>query len=208
MERTIVKGKLVRKSKKEYVVPAGMSAEVTLDLSSSEFSTRFRVMENASLVFRTRISGTSSFECDCLLEGSGAKTDFIHNVLAENKDVVGMKGGVRHTAHNTSSTLVSRAVADGSAKVDFSAFAYVGKEAPGAKSRVELKALVLKETADVRADPVLEILNDDVECSHAASVAEIDPQKLFYLQSRGISEEQARKLIVNGFLAGGICWGF
>ena len=62
------------------------------------------------------------------------------------------------------------------------------------------RILLLSDQAHAEAIPDLEILTDDVKCSHAASISNLDEEHLFYLMSRGLSKKQVEKLIVNGFL--------
>ncbi len=67
-------------------------------------------------------------------------------------------------------------------------------------SFVSQRFLLLDEGAQAEAIPSLEISADDVKASHSAAISHIDAEKIFYLVSRGISEEEARMLIVDGFL--------
>ncbi|MCA9369371.1 SufD family Fe-S cluster assembly protein, partial [Candidatus Woesebacteria bacterium] len=63
------------------------------------------------------------------------------------------------------------------------------------------RVLLLSDTATAETVPDLEILTDDVKCSHAASVSRIPEEQIFYLQSRGIERSTAEDMIVEGFLA-------
>ena len=60
--------------------------------------------------------------------------------------------------------------------------------------------LLLSETAEVNAKPELEIYADDVKCSHGATTGELDEEMLFYLRSRGLKREEAKKILVEGFI--------
>jgi Fe-S cluster assembly protein SufD len=64
----------------------------------------------------------------------------------------------------------------------------------------ESRNLLLSREAHSDAIPGLEIEADDVRCTHAAAVAQLDPEQLYYLRSRGLSEERARKVVIEGFL--------
>jgi Fe-S cluster assembly protein SufD len=63
------------------------------------------------------------------------------------------------------------------------------------------QALLLSPDAEVDTKPELEIFADDVKCSHGATVGELDAEQLFYLRSRGISDAEAREILVRAFLA-------
>ena len=65
----------------------------------------------------------------------------------------------------------------------------------------EARNLLLGKKAHADAIPGLEILADDVRCTHAAAIAQIDPEQIFYLRSRGLSETAASRLVVEGFLS-------
>ncbi len=203
-----INGELIKKSENEFIVPKGQRAELTLDIASISSKIQFHILDGAYLFLRTRITGSSSFACDCFLEGEGAKVDCITVVLAENSDVVKTRSNVHHLVSSTHSRLLSKGVAYGHSQIDFLAFAGIQSAAAKSTSKVDLKALIMDEDAKIRADPVLEILNNDVSCTHSASVTEISPKKLFYIQSRGLSEETSRRMVVDGFLAGGVCFGF
>jgi Fe-S cluster assembly protein SufD len=64
----------------------------------------------------------------------------------------------------------------------------------------ESRNLLLSDTAHADAIPGLEIEADDVRCTHAAAVAQVDAEQLFYLRSRGVSEEDAKRVVIEGFL--------
>ena len=62
------------------------------------------------------------------------------------------------------------------------------------------KAILLDETSEFNAKPELEIYADDVKCSHGSSSGSLDENSIFYLMSRGLSYQQSKELLVNGFL--------
>jgi Fe-S cluster assembly protein SufD len=65
----------------------------------------------------------------------------------------------------------------------------------------ESRNLLLSSAAHADAIPGLEIEADDVRCTHAAAVAQVDPEQLFYLRSRGLTQDNAKRLVIEGFLA-------
>jgi len=105
-----------------------------------------------------------------------------------------------HAAPNTNSDLAFRGVlAEGSTAV----WRGMIKVDPGAQQTdafQESRNLLLSPNAHADAIPGLEILADDVRCTHAAAVAQVDKEQLFYLTSRGINDEDAKALIIEGFL--------
>ena len=78
--------------------------------------------------------------------------------------------------------------------------ARIAPGAAGAEAYQENRNLLLSPDARAESIPELEILTDDVRCSHGATVAPLDPEQLFYLASRGLPRQQAMRVIVYGFL--------
>ena len=75
----------------------------------------------------------------------------------------------------------------------------VRKEAQKTDARQSNRNLMLSRDAEIDTKPQLEILADDVRCSHGATIAQLDEDELFYLRSRGLDRTRARKLLVHGF---------
>ena len=73
--------------------------------------------------------------------------------------------------------------------------------AQGTDAKQQSRNLLLSEAAQVDTKPQLEIYADDVKCSHGATVGALDPEELFYLQSRGLNGDDARNLLTYGFAA-------
>ncbi|HEY59128.1 MAG TPA: Fe-S cluster assembly protein SufD [Anaerolineae bacterium] len=105
-----------------------------------------------------------------------------------------------HYALNTKSDLLFRGVMRDISKSVWQGMIYVDKKALKADGYQVNNNLMLSSSAHTIANPGLEILTDDVRCSHGVTITEIDLEQLFYLQSRGIDKQQSVKLIVNGFL--------
>ena len=76
----------------------------------------------------------------------------------------------------------------------------IGKEAKNSNAYLAGHAILLSEDAKSDAIPGLEILTNDVKATHSASVSQIDDEQIFYIMSRGLSESEAKKFIVLGFL--------
>jgi Fe-S cluster assembly protein SufD len=104
-----------------------------------------------------------------------------------------------HNAPNTTSDLLFKGALKGQSRSVWQGMIYV---APGAQKTDGYQAnrnLVLSDNARADSIPGLEILADDVRCTHGATVGKIDPTELFYLLSRGIPQREAEQLIVEGF---------
>jgi Fe-S cluster assembly protein SufD len=105
-----------------------------------------------------------------------------------------------HLAPRTVSDYLGKGVLAGRATARWRGMVRVGPKAAGADGYQANRTLMLSEQAVAESIPGLEILSDDVRCSHGVTVGELDSEELFYLRTRGISEPDARRLLVGGFL--------
>jgi len=90
---------------------------------------------------------------------------------------------------------------DGKTRGIFNGKIYVHPGAQQTDARQQARSLLLSDEARVDAKPELEIFADDVKCAHGAAIGQLDPEELFYLQSRGLHLETARNLLTYGFAA-------
>jgi len=107
---------------------------------------------------------------------------------------------IQHSAPRTVCSTSLRGTSADSALVRFFGRIIIDSGCAQSNSFLEERILLLSPNARGEAVPELEILTDDVKCSHAASLSTIDAQQAFYLQSRGLTEAQAQKLLVESFL--------
>jgi Fe-S cluster assembly protein SufD len=106
-----------------------------------------------------------------------------------------------HAAPDTTSDLAFRGLIGGRSTAVWRGMIKVDEGAQRTDAFQEARNLLLGKKAHADAIPGLEILADDVRCTHAAAIAQIDPEQVFYLQARGLDEASAAQLIVEGFLA-------
>ena len=105
-----------------------------------------------------------------------------------------------HAAPNTSSTIVSKSVARGGGRTSYRGLIQVNPGAKGAKSTVRCDALLVDDESRSDTYPYNDIREDDVSMGHEATVSKIGEDQLFYLMSRGMTEEEAMAMIVRGFI--------
>ena len=106
-----------------------------------------------------------------------------------------------HAAEDTTSDLAFRGVLDGRSTAVWRGMINVDKGAQRTDAFQDCRNLLLSKKAHADAIPGLEILANDVRCTHAAAIAQIDPDQLFYLRSRGLDEGVAKRLVIEGFMA-------
>lgn len=107
---------------------------------------------------------------------------------------------IEHLSPETYSEQLVKGVVDGEAKGVFQGKIHIAPNAVCTEGRQLHKALLLSDTAEIDCKPELEIFADDVKCSHGAASGELDEEQLFYMRSRGIDEDEARRILVEAFL--------
>jgi len=111
-----------------------------------------------------------------------------------------LKTDINHKyEHCKSSQLIKSVLLDNS-KGTYQGKIYVDKNAQKTNGYQLSKALVLSDSSEFNSKPELEIYADDVKCSHGSTTGNIDENSVFYLMSRGLSKDQAKKMLVEGFL--------
>src|SRR5436190_16537110 len=109
-------------------------------------------------------------------------------------------GKAVHVAPNTTSTITSKSISKDGGRASYRGLLEVAPGATGAKSKVVCDALLLDEESRSDTYPTIRIGEDDVDVGHEATVSKIGEEQLFYLMSRGLSEEEASGMIVGGFI--------
>lgn len=105
-----------------------------------------------------------------------------------------------HHASNTSSIITSKSISKGSGRSSYRGLIKVDPDLKGIKSSVICDALLLDKESRTDTYPYMDIKSEDVSIAHEASVSKISEEQLFYIQSRGISEDEAKAMIVSGFI--------
>jgi len=105
-----------------------------------------------------------------------------------------------HAAPETTSKIVSKSISKDGGITAYRGLVHVDKGATGSKSHVQCDALILDDDSESRTYPTMEIGERDAQIGHEATVSKVADEQLFYLMSRGLSEEQAMGMVVNGFI--------
>ena len=142
---------------------------------------------------------TMKYPCIQLL-GEGAKGEILSVAFAGIDQHQDAGAKVIHFASNTSSRITSKSISKDNGRASYRGLVKVHKNAKNCKVSVECDALLIGENARSDTYPTMEIDNDQVKIEHEARVSKMAEEQLFYLTSRGLSEDEARLLIVNGFM--------
>ena len=183
LERTIVQD-----------APEGEAAVHRLSLSLGKGATARLDILNVGGVF-------GRIEVDAVLH-EGA--DFALNAVqvGGSMQVLEIVTNVRHAGPGATSRQIVRSVLAGKAIGTYLGKVAVDRDAQKTDAEQSVRAMLLDRTATANAKPELEIYADDVKCAHGAAVGELDANGLFYLQSRGLPPAEARKLMLQAFVAG------
>lgn len=119
--------------------------------------------------------------------------------LAGNTQKIDNQVVIDHAKPHTNSRELYKGILGGRARAAFHGSIIVQKDAQKVDAKQEDKNLLLSDRAQVNVKPAFWIYADDVKCGHGAASGQIDENSLFYLQSRGIGQEEARRLLVRGF---------
>ncbi len=135
-----------------------------------------------------------------ILAGEGAKGEVLSMSLAGKDQHQDTGAKAVHLAPNTSSTVISKSISKNGGRASYRGLVQIGPQAKNSKNTVVCDALLLDSESRSDTYPINKVYNSQVELQHEATVSKVGDDQLFYLMSRGISEENARKMIVNGFI--------
>jgi Fe-S cluster assembly protein SufD len=138
---------------------------------------------------------------EAMLEGPGSSADLRGLFFGTGEQAFDFRTLQDHIAPNTTSDLLFKGALTDRARSTYVGVVRVEPEARGSASNQANRNLLLSDKAKASSEPILEILNNDIlRCSHGATVGPVDPEHLFYLESRGIPHAIAERMLVQGFL--------
>ena len=190
----------------EWVV--GDGARLTLvqlqDLPSGATGTttgRARLGRGAAMDVVFTAFGGASIKTDFTAElaGEGARAEIMGVVFGAGRQQFDHHAVLEHLAPRTASRLNLRVALRDRSKSAFTGMLRIAHEAVHSEAYQENRNLLLHETANAISIPELEILTDEVQASHGATVGPIDEEQLFYLAARGLARPEAERMIVGGF---------
>ncbi len=135
------------------------------------------------------------------IQGAGADVILDGLALLSGTQFADTHSVLDHTQPDCTSHQLHKAIVDDEARAVFNGRIFVRRGAHGTDARQQSRNLLLSEKARVDTKPQLEIDTDDVKCAHGAAIGQLDPEELFYLQSRGLNDQAARNLLTYGFAA-------
>lgn len=147
-------------------------------------------------VFFHNLSG----EFDFRIKASGVNLDILGLFIGKKSDNFELKTNQYHIAPDSTSNLLIKGVFDDQSKFIYQGLIKIEKSGQKSHAYQKNKNLILSEKVYVDSRPFLEILANDVFCTHGSTTGKINEESLFYLKSRGLDQRIAEKLYVSGFI--------
>ena len=162
------------------------------------------IEQNKNTISETFIlSSGSNFlksEINCNLKGEHSSA-FVNGIFSlDNNKHHEIRTIVNHLTENTKSYQLIKSVLEDSSKAAYQGKIFVNSDAQKTDGYQLSKAILLNKDSEFNAKPELEIYADDVKCSHGSASGSLNEDSIFYLMSRGLNYNQARELLINGFL--------
>lgn len=142
---------------------------------------------------------TMLYPCS-VLNGENARTEYIGVAYAGDDQYQDTGCKVYHLAPNTSSTIISKGISKNGGISSYRGLVHIKKGCKNVKSSVNCDGLMLDNESKALTLPAMDVGENDVKVSHEAAIGKVGEDQLFYLMSRGLSEEEATKMIVLGFI--------
>lgn len=145
-------------------------------------------------------AGLYKADLGAMLEGAGSESKIIGLVFGDGRQRADHHTVQDHRGAHAQSDIDFRVVLAGKARSAYTGVIRIAQDAPYCEAFQENRNLLLSDACKAESIPELEILTDEVRCKHGATAGPIDPEQLFYLSSRGLSRDEATKMIITGFL--------
>lgn len=149
----------------------------------------------------TLFNGNTRNEYRCRFLGPDASLRLYGMGIADGTRVISTYTHVDHSVPQCKTDELFKFTVDGQSMSDFTGRIHVAPGASGTEAYQSNRNLVGEGGAKMDSRPQLEIYNDDVKCSHGSATGQLDPMEIFYMRSRGLTEETARRLLRQAFMA-------
>jgi Fe-S cluster assembly protein SufB len=135
----------------------------------------------------------------CILQGDDSVGEFYSVALTNNRQQADTGTKMIHIGKNTKSTIISKGISAGHGQQSYRGLVRIGPKAAGARNYSQCDSLLLGDRCGAHTFPYLEVKNASSTVEHEATTSKIGEDQLFYCRQRGMSEEDAISMIVNGF---------
>jgi Fe-S cluster assembly protein SufB len=135
----------------------------------------------------------------CILQGDNSIGEFYSVALTNHAQQADTGTKMIHLGKNTRSTIISKGISAGHSNNSYRGLVKVMPKAEGARNYTQCDSMLIGSRCGANTFPYIEVMNNSSKVEHEASTSKISEEQLFYLQQRGISQEDAISLIINGF---------
>lgn len=136
----------------------------------------------------------------CILDGYGAKGTCVSIAMADDNQIQDTGARMIHNAPNTKSNIIAKSIARNNGNATYRGTVRIKEEAYNSIANIKCDTILLDETAKSDTIPKNICLNDSSTLEHEATVSKVSDEKLFYMKTKGIDEDTARKMIIMGFI--------
>ena len=174
-----------------------------MDYDTNSFSNRKAYVDrDAKMSWSLALFGSqlSRYKVDSIMQGTGALAEDVEIIFGIGNQSFDITSNLIHVAPHTKGKVLVKSVMKDTSQSLFKGMIKILTNAKSTESYLADHAILLDKGAKSDAIPGLEIESNEVKATHSASVAQIDEKQIFYLMSRGLSEELAKREIVGGFL--------
>jgi Fe-S cluster assembly protein SufD len=165
-------------------------------------SYKIEINDNAKATIFLFFEGSpeGSFSFELVLKGKGAQVEVYGVYCLASKNKLNLSIHQQHNAPNTTSNVVVKGALFDEARADFSGKIAIAPLAHSSHAELYNKNLLFSDLVRIKSKPELEVLADAVQCKHGSALGNIDEEHLFYMQSRGFSEDAAKHFLLSAFL--------
>ena len=135
----------------------------------------------------------------CILQGDNSVGEFYSVAVTGNRQQADTGTKMIHLGKNTKSTIISKGISAGHGQQSYRGLVKVQKKAENARNYTQCDSLLIGKTCGAHTFPYIEVQNNSAQIEHEASTSKVSDDQIFYCRQRGLSEEDAVSLIVNGF---------
>lgn len=197
-EEPIIFDQIFKQKKLLIILQAGASVTIHEECLLSDVE--IHLQSGAQLVYQTIALDASEKNITVVLEGKHARASVTCTYLLNTDQTLTISTRQEHRASASESSVVLRGALTDQASVVHRGTIFVPKNITGVRARQENKTILLSCGSRVDSSPELEVLNQNVQCSHGSAVGQLDREQLLYVCSRGLPEDCAKRLLLESFL--------
>lgn len=189
-----------RSGYKKIIVTVHDHAQFTCSVDGAIAELTIIALKYARCQVRTQITSACTQNIKVCLDGEYACVDVVGLCAVHSDDRVKIDVRQEHHAAHSVSTVEIRTVVGGTASVEHHGMIFVAQAASGTQVRHHNKTILLSRGSWLNSSPDLEVLQQNVQCSHGTAVGPLDEEQVLYLCSRGITRHDAQRMLLNAFL--------